>query len=110
MRDYLEAIGYQVELARNGPEGLISAGSFQPQLILMDLQMPGMNGFTTTQRLRSLPEFLHTPIIALTAMAMPGERERCLEMGMNEYISKPVNLRELEALITQHIQKESTLK
>lgn len=110
VRDYLEAIGYQVELARNGPEGLISAGSFQPQLILMDLQMPGMNGFTTTQRLRSLPEFLHTPIIALTAMAMPGERERCLEMGMNEYISKPVNLRELEALITQHIQKESTLK
>lgn len=105
VRDFLEAMGYRVELACNGLDGLDAAERVHPDVILMDLQMPGMNGFHTTQRLRSMPAFFNTPIIALTAMAMPGERERCLEMGMNEYVSKPVNLRDLDALIRQHIKR-----
>jgi CheY-like chemotaxis protein len=61
--------------------------------------MPGMDGFETARRLRLDPEFRDTPIIALTALAMPSDRQRCLDAGMDEYISKPVNLKALVKLI-----------
>ena len=99
VKDYLELVGYRVFTAQDGIDGLVQARHVKPDLILMDIQMPGMDGFETTRKLRSDPDFRYTPIIALTALAMPHDRERCLEAGMNEYISKPVNLKALVKII-----------
>ncbi|MCB0021634.1 MAG: response regulator, partial [Caldilinea sp.] len=68
-------------------------------LILMDIQLPGMDGLEVTRRLRLDSRFVVTPIIAVTALAMPGDRERCLEAGATEYISKPLNLGDLRNLM-----------
>lgn len=95
MQDYLLFHGYRVNLARNGLEVIEFALSTQPDLIIMDIQMPGMNGFEATQRLRLEATTAQTPIIALTALAMSGDRERCLEAGANAYFSKPISLRQL---------------
>jgi CheY-like chemotaxis protein len=99
LQDYLENAGYKVITAQDGLEGIDKAKLTHPDLILMDIQMPRIDGFEATQRLRNDPEFEHTPIIALTALAMPNDRERCLAAGMDEYISKPVNLRMLLKII-----------
>jgi CheY-like chemotaxis protein len=95
LKDYLELAGYEVFTAQDGVDGLVQARHVKPDLILMDVQMPRMDGFETTRKLRSDPNFRYTPIIALTALAMPHDRDRCLEAGMDEYISKPVNLKAL---------------
>jgi CheY-like chemotaxis protein len=79
--------------------GFVQERRLKPDLILMDIQMPRMDGFETTRKLRSDPNFRYTPIIALTALAMPQDRERCLAAGMDEYISKPVNLKSLIKII-----------
>ncbi len=97
--DYLEMTGFKIVTAQDGVEGLEQAKLTHPDLILMDIQMPRMDGFEATQKLRMDPEFKDTPIIALTALAMPNDRQRCLEAGMDEYISKPVNLKALVKLI-----------
>ncbi|MBK8823203.1 MAG: response regulator [Anaerolineales bacterium] len=102
-RDYLENRGYQVVVAYDGEEVLSKAEEFSPDLILMDIQMPRLNGFEAARRLRAAPQFASVPIIALTAFAMPGDRERCLEAGMNEYLSKPVRLKELVQTIEKLI-------
>jgi PAS domain S-box-containing protein len=99
--DYLEMAGYKMITAQDGVDGLEQANLTHPDLILMDIQMPRMDGFETTHKLRSDPEFKDVPIIALTALAMPNDRRRCLDAGMDEYISKPVNLKTL----TKTIQK-----
>jgi signal transduction histidine kinase/ActR/RegA family two-component response regulator len=93
--DYLESHGYQVVVAHNGLDAIEKAGEIQPNIILMDIQMPVLNGMEAISRLRADPRFESTPIIALTALAMPGDRERCLEAGANEYLSKPVSLKAL---------------
>jgi Signal transduction histidine kinase len=91
--EYLESHGYQVIVARDGLETIAKAEESNPELILMDIQMPVMNGLDAIARLRANPRFLSVPIIALTALAMPGDRERCLQMGASEYMSKPVSLK-----------------
>ena len=95
LNDYLQDQGFEVSLADNGIEALARAEETRPDLILMDIQMPEMHGLEAIQRLRADPRFAATPIIALTALAMPGDRERCLEAGANEYFSKPVSLKSL---------------
>jgi len=109
MKDYLELAGYNVVTAQDGLEGIAQAKLTHPDLILMDVQMPRMNGLEATQKLRSDVEFKHTPIIALTALAMATDRERCLAAGMDEYISKPINLRSLSKIIQSFLssRKES---
>ena len=97
--DYLEMTGFKMVTAQDGIDGLEQAKLTHPDLVLMDIQMPRMDGFETTQKLRMNPEFKDTPIIALTALAMPNDRQRCLDAGMDEYISKPVNLKALVKLI-----------
>ncbi len=97
--EYLISKGYQVIEAENGVEALDLAQKQKPHLILMDIQMPGMDGFEAIRRLRALPEFAAIPIIALTALAMPGDRERCLEAGATEYHTKPFSLKGLLATI-----------
>lgn len=100
IKDYLENHDYQIFVANHGGEALIKASEISPELILMDIQMPQMDGLEATRRLRAMPEFDKVPIIALTAFAMPGDRERCLEAGANEYMTKPVHLRKLHEMIS----------
>ena len=99
IQDYVELAGYKVVTAQDGLDALVQAKLVHPDLILMDIQMPRMDGFEATRKLRSEEEFKFTPIIALTALAMPNDRERCLAAGMDEYISKPINLRALVRII-----------
>jgi CheY-like chemotaxis protein len=104
--DYLEMAGYKMVTAQDGIDGLEQARLTRPDLILMDVQMPRMDGFEATQKLRSDPVFRNIPIIALTALAMPNDRQRCLEAGMDEYISKPVNLKALTRTIEKLLVRE----
>ena len=108
--DYLEQNKFKTVIARDGLEGVTQAQLTHPDLILMDIQMPHMDGFEATKKLRSEPEFAHTPIIALTALAMPNDRERCLEAGMDEYITKPVHLRALIKIIETFLSGEKEIK
>jgi CheY-like chemotaxis protein len=101
--DYLQLSGYQVISAREALTGMDLAKRTHPNLILMDIQLPGMDGLEATRRLRADPEFRSLPIIALTALAMPGDRERCLAAGVTDYMTKPVSLKNLGKLIEQYL-------
>ncbi|HEY9826872.1 MAG TPA: PAS domain S-box protein [Stenomitos sp.] len=98
---YLEMHGYRLLVASNGQEAIALTQHELPDLILMDIQMPVMDGLEAIQHIRRLPNFAHIPIIALTALAMTGDQERCLAAGANDYLSKPVKLKQLTALIQQ---------
>ena len=86
-----ELVG-QASDAAGALQGIVDT---RPDIVLLDIQMPGMNGFEATQRLRLEATTAQTPIIALTALAMSGDRERCLDAGANAYFSKPISLRQL---------------
>lgn len=101
LKEHLEHAGYRVEVARDGNKAIERAKKLHPDLILMDMQMPVMDGLETTRSLRKEPEFRDTPIIALTALAMPNDRARCLDAGMDEHLTKPVNLKTLLGAISQ---------
>jgi signal transduction histidine kinase/CheY-like chemotaxis protein/putative methionine-R-sulfoxide reductase with GAF domain len=103
--DYLESNGYQIVVAHDGWETIAKAEEVNPDIIMTDIQMPVMDGLEATRRLRKNPRFATTPIIALTALAMPGDRERCLEAGANEYMSKPVSLKGLIKTIKDLLQR-----
>ncbi|PDV98427.1 PAS domain S-box protein [Candidatus Chloroploca asiatica] len=99
IKDFLASYGYNVVSAENGLEAIQMAEAITPDLILMDIQMPVMDGLEAMRRLRANVRFANTPIIALTALTMPGDRERCLQAGANAYLSKPVNLKTLLKMI-----------
>jgi signal transduction histidine kinase len=103
--EYLENHGYEIVIANDGVQAIEKANEINPDIILMDIQMPLMDGIEATRRLRSDVRFASTPIIALTALVMPGDRERCLESGANEYISKPVSPKELRKIIETFLNK-----
>lgn len=107
MSMYLQATGYHIAIARDGFEALDLARTKHPALILMDLQMPGLNGLQTIQRLRQETDqsLAKMPIIAITAFAMPADRERALEAGANVYLSKPVNMKNLLEVINRFVPK-----
>lgn len=96
---YLEAKHYRVLLAKNGQEVIAIAKAHQPDIILMDIQMPTMDGIEATRQIRLDPNLVNIPIIAMTALAMSGDRDRCLEAGANEYVSKPLKLKQLVTTI-----------
>ncbi|HEX8359406.1 MAG TPA: response regulator [Longimicrobium sp.] len=87
----LEAFGYQVHLAANGYEAVAEARARRPDLILMDMMMPGMDGLEATRTLRADPDFPRVPIVAVTAME--GARERVLAAGCDDWVSKPIDIR-----------------
>ncbi len=82
--------GYEVVMAMDGEQAIEMARSEAPDLILMDISLPGLDGWEATRRLKAMPETQAIPIIALTAHAMAGDREKCLEAGCNDYDTKPV--------------------
>ncbi len=104
---YLTNHGYQLIVARSGAEALTWLINGQPDLILLDIQMPELDGWEVARRIRGGGNINSSdvPIIALTALAMPGDRERCLAVGMNAYLSKPVSLRRLSEVIATHLQE-----
>jgi PAS domain S-box-containing protein len=101
--DYLEIAGYQLFSARDGRSAINEAQRIRPDLILMDIQLPGMDGLEVIRRLRADPHFRTTPIIALTALAMPGDRERCLAAGATDYMAKPISLKKLAEMIEEYL-------
>jgi CheY-like chemotaxis protein len=96
---YLEAHGYGVHIARDGLEAVRLCRELLPSVVLMDIQMPRLDGLEAIRSLRADAATASLPIIALTALAMPGDRERCLAAGANEYLGKPVRLREVLELM-----------
>ncbi|CAD0227923.1 Two-component hybrid sensor and regulator (modular protein) [Planktothrix agardhii] len=100
---YLKAKGYQIILAKNGQEAIDQAKLYKPDLILMDIQMPVMDGLEAIQRIRedSDRKLANIPIIALTALAMTSDKQKCLEAGANDYLTKPVKLSQLTSTIQQ---------
>lgn len=99
LRTLLEAFGYRVHVAANGREAIERALATQPDLILMDIMMPEVDGYQATAQIRKLPGFGRVPVLALTANAMPGDREKCLAAGCVDFVTKPVDAAQLfEAL------------
>jgi len=99
----LEREGYRVEMAGNAQEALDRLAIGSPDLILMDVQMPGMDGLTLTRRLKNDKRTADIPVIALTALAMTGDRELTLEAGCSGYISKPINTRTFAAEVARFL-------
>jgi PAS domain S-box-containing protein len=106
MTTYLQSRGYLIVVAENGLQAISTLegcandlNNRYPNIILMDIQMPGMDGFEATERIRQLPQCATIPIIALTALAMPQDRQKCLDAGVDRYMTKPVRLSQLVATI-----------
>jgi CheY-like chemotaxis protein len=101
----LRAKDYILLKAYDGEEALAMAIREQPDLIVMDMQLPKMSGLEVTKQLRQTLVFSHTPIIALTAYAMRGDKEQFMEAGCNAYLSKPISTRELPVIIDRMLQE-----
>ncbi len=102
----LEQMGYRADVASNGLEAIESIERQTYDVILMDVQMPEMDGLDATRSIRALTTFTQPRIIAMTANALDGDRELCIEAGMNDYISKPIRVEELMRTLGQSIKKE----
>jgi two-component system cell cycle response regulator DivK len=101
----LEAEGYIVEEAIDGFSGLEKASEVEPDLILLDINLPEIDGYDLAHRLREIPTLDQTPILALTANVMKGDRERTLEAGCDGYIQKPIDVDRLPDQIQNALQK-----
>jgi CheY-like chemotaxis protein len=101
MREVLEVLGYRVELAVNGRIAVERAFAVAPDLVLMDVQMPEMDGLAATRLLRADPRTAKLPIICLTAFAMAEETKRCLDAGANLHLSKPVEFERLATVLKE---------
>lgn len=101
----LQARGYRVLEAQNGLEGLAVAESQEVDLILLDINLPDINGYEVARRLRKSgkSELAYIPIIAITANALKGDAEKALEAGCDVYMSKPINIRELSARVEAYV-------
>jgi len=99
IRSMVEGAGHEADEAENGAEALSAVVKNPPDLILLDLHMPLMDGFEVVRQIRARPELSKIPVIALTASAMLGDRERALREGFTAYITKPVRLQELRGEI-----------
>ena len=105
VRFVLERQGYQTFLAVNGLDGVSAAIKQIPDLIIMDLAMPEMDGWTATENIKREPTTKSIPLIALTARATPGERARALASGCDEFLTKPIDLEELVETVNHWLNK-----
>jgi CheY-like chemotaxis protein len=103
--DVLETLNYAVIQAGDGVRGVETALAEKPDLILMDLSLPKMDGWTAAQAIKSNPEIKHIPVLALTAHAMEGDRDRALAAGCDDYLTKPINLSELAIKLNKYMDK-----
>ena len=104
MQQELEVLGYEVTVAENGVEAVKMASSQLPDLIVMDIRLPKMDGLQAATLIRGNPNTGNIPILAATVNALAGDREKCLEAGCNDYIAKPFTHRELGAAIKRMLK------
>ena len=107
INDLLAMLRYEFITAFNGVEGVEKATTELPDLILMDLSLPEMDGWTATKTIKANPVSAHIPIIALTAHAMVGDREKAIDAGCDDYISKPINILELRTKLALYLPNTS---
>lgn len=103
VRFILEQSGYEVAAAPDGQSGIETAASLRPDLILLDIQLPGMDGYAVARKLRQNPELANTPILAVTSYAMPGDREKTMEAGCTGYIEKPIDPDTFVTQVEKHL-------
>jgi CheY-like chemotaxis protein len=108
-RVLLSGEGYDVRTAVDAEEALTMIDAFSPRLILMDLQLPVMDGLELTRRLKEDPKHRDVIIIALTAYAMKGDREKALKAGCDGYISKPIDTEQLPKMVADHLARASAV-
>jgi two-component system sensor histidine kinase/response regulator len=101
----LSWVGLEVRMAVDGREAVAQAEALQPDLILMDLQMPGMDGLQATRRIRASPTVRDTPVIAMTGNVFVEDRQACLDAGMNDFLAKPVELHALCRMLLAWLPK-----
>jgi CheY-like chemotaxis protein len=109
LSDVLEAAGYTVEPARSGEECLEMARRAPPDLILLDIGLPGMDGHAAVRELKADPRTRHVPAIAVTAFAMAGDAERAAESGFDGYLTKPIETRTVRALVAQTLANRARI-
>ena len=102
VRRVIESMGHEMLEAENGLDSLVMAAEKVPDLILMDVNIPGMDGLETTTKMKQNPRLSHIPVIALTANAMKGDKERCLAAGCDGDMQKPVGVSDLRREITRY--------
>ena len=102
VRRVIESMGHEMVEAETGLDSLMIAAERMPDLVLMDVNIPGMDGLETTAKFKQNPRLAHIPIIALTANAMKGDKERCLAAGCNGYMQKPVGVSDLRREIQRY--------
>ncbi|GAB4424593.1 MAG: response regulator [Anaerolineae bacterium] len=105
VRRVIESMGHEMMEAETGPDSLLLAAERKPDLILMDVNIPGMDGLETTVRLKQDPDLAEIPVIALTANAMKGDKERCLAAGCDGYMQKPVGVSDLRREVMRYAEK-----
>jgi two-component system, cell cycle response regulator DivK len=108
LRDLLTSAGYELIEAETGPEGVDMAKVHRPDLILMDLQLPGIDGYEAARRIKAEPALSSVPIIAVTSYALSGDEERAYAAGCTAYISKPYSPRKLLARIREQLATVNT--
>jgi two-component system, cell cycle response regulator DivK len=103
MRDLLTHAGYEMVEAFTGEDGVAAAGRERPDLILMDIQLPGLDGYEATRRIKGDPALRHIPIIAVTSYALSGDDQKALAAGCDTYVTKPFSPRALLGKIREHL-------
>jgi two-component system cell cycle response regulator DivK len=104
VRRILNAEGYQVLEAENAEQGLAMARGASPDLIMIDINMPEMDGLTLTSMMKADSELSHIPVVAITANVMRGDRERTLAAGCDGYIQKPIDIEDFPQVVAQYLQ------
>jgi two-component system cell cycle response regulator DivK len=104
LRDLLAAVDYEVIEAMDGEAAVAQAEKHVPDLILMDIQLPGIDGYEATRRIKANPTLAHIPVIAVTSYALTGDEEKAIESGCDSYIAKPYSPRALLAKVREFLK------